>query len=100
MAQRLEQRVCIGEPVRKVLAKFCAELVGAVEVGASGHAKAKTLGERRIVRNILGTVVAMVYLDRAHPEREPYGTIGVSTDIIEASWLALVDGINYKLLQG
>ena len=39
------------------------------------------------------------YLDHAHPEREPYGTIGVSTDIIEASWIALVDGINYKLLR-
>jgi 2-isopropylmalate synthase len=25
-------------------------------------------------------------------------TVGVSTDIIEASWLALVDSIEYKLL--
>jgi 2-isopropylmalate synthase len=26
-----------------------------------------------------------------------WGTVGVSHDIIEASWQALVDGINYKL---
>ncbi|HKP94243.1 MAG TPA: citramalate synthase [Fibrobacteria bacterium] len=38
--------------------------------------------------------------DRTRPEQEPWGTLGVSTNIIEASWLALLDGINYKLLQG
>jgi 2-isopropylmalate synthase len=38
------------------------------------------------------------YVDHGHPEREPYGTIGVSTNIIEASWRALMDGIQYKLL--
>jgi len=26
-------------------------------------------------------------------------TVGVSTDIIEASWIALVDSIEYKLLK-
>jgi 2-isopropylmalate synthase len=38
------------------------------------------------------------YVDHSHPDREPYGTIGVSTNIIEASWLALMDGIQYKLM--
>jgi 2-isopropylmalate synthase len=38
------------------------------------------------------------YVDHGHPDREPYGTIGVSTNIIEASWRALMDGIQYKLL--
>ncbi len=38
--------------------------------------------------------------DKSLPEQEPWGTLGVSTNIIEASWLALLDGINYKLLQG
>jgi 2-isopropylmalate synthase len=38
------------------------------------------------------------YVDHAHPGRDPYGTIGVSTNIIEASWRALMDGIQYKLL--
>ena len=36
--------------------------------------------------------------DKARPEEEPWGTLGVSTNIIEASWLAMMDGINYKLL--
>ncbi|MBN1347606.1 MAG: citramalate synthase [Phycisphaerae bacterium] len=34
--------------------------------------------------------------DESH---EVYGTVGVSENIIEASWDALVDGIEYKLLQ-
>ena len=38
--------------------------------------------------------------DRTRPEEEAWGTLGVSTNIIEASWLALLDGINYKLLHG
>jgi 2-isopropylmalate synthase len=28
-----------------------------------------------------------------------WGTVGVSVDIIEASWQALVDSINYKLMK-
>jgi len=38
------------------------------------------------------------YVDHSHPDREPYGTIGVSTNIIEASWMALRDGVQYKLM--
>jgi 2-isopropylmalate synthase len=38
--------------------------------------------------------------DKTRPEEEAWGTLGVSTNIIEASWLALLDGINYKLLHG
>ncbi len=39
------------------------------------------------------------YLDHAHPGQKPYSTIGVSTNIIEASWLALMDGIHYRLMR-
>jgi len=31
--------------------------------------------------------------------RDRWGTVGVSENIIEASWQALVDAINYKLLK-
>jgi 2-isopropylmalate synthase len=31
--------------------------------------------------------------------RENWTTIGVSTDIIDASWRALVDSIEYKLMR-
>jgi 2-isopropylmalate synthase len=29
-----------------------------------------------------------------------WGTVGVSENIIEASWLALVDSFEYKIMQG
>src|SRR5690606_13924538 len=38
------------------------------------------------------------YVDNGFPDREPYGTIGVSTNVIEASWMALRDGVQYKLM--
>lgn len=36
---------------------------------------------------------------RDDERHELYGTVGVSENIIDASWAALVDGIEYKLLQ-
>ncbi|HQE62368.1 MAG TPA: alpha-isopropylmalate synthase regulatory domain-containing protein, partial [Candidatus Latescibacteria bacterium] len=30
---------------------------------------------------------------------ESWGTVGVSEDILEASWQALIDSLSYKLLQ-
>jgi 2-isopropylmalate synthase len=58
----------------------------------------------RVLDNNKGTGakvrVWMRFHDHGRPEAEPWGTLGVSTNIIEASWLALMDGINYKLLQG
>ena len=35
---------------------------------------------------------------RARTGGTAWTTVGVSTDIIEASWLALVDSIEYKLI--
>ncbi|HEY9248244.1 MAG TPA: alpha-isopropylmalate synthase regulatory domain-containing protein [Rariglobus sp.] len=31
--------------------------------------------------------------------RETWGTVGVSDNVIDASWEALTDAVNYKLLQ-
>ena len=41
--------------------------------------------------------VWMKFQDEINGKEERWGTIGVSTNIIEASWLAFVDGINYRL---
>jgi 2-isopropylmalate synthase len=41
--------------------------------------------------------VTIQFLD--NETHEVYGTVGVSENIIDASWAALVDGIEYKLLQ-
>ena len=35
---------------------------------------------------------------RDNQTHEIFGTVGVSENIIEASWMALVDGIEYKLI--
>jgi len=37
------------------------------------------------------------FQDEEPKEKKTFGTIGVSGNIIEASWAALLDGINYKL---
>ena len=42
------------------------------------------------------TVRVLIESRDAH---DRWGTVGVSADIIEASWIALVDGINYKLFK-
>jgi 2-isopropylmalate synthase len=39
-----------------------------------------------------------VLIESADHETQ-WATMGVSTDIIEASWLALVDSIEYKLMR-
>ncbi|MDB5106075.1 MAG: 2-isopropylmalate synthase/homocitrate synthase family protein [Fibrobacteres bacterium] len=58
----------------------------------------------RVLDNNKGTGakvrVWISFHDKTRPEEEAWGTLGVSTNIIEASWLALLDGINYKLLHG
>ena len=56
----------------------------------------------RVLDNHKGTGarvrVSMRFVDHSRPADEPYGTLGVSANIIEASWMALMDGINYKLM--
>ena len=41
----------------------------------------------------------MRVLIESRDAHDRWGTVGVSHDIIEASWQALVDGINYKLFK-
>ena len=38
-------------------------------------------------------------LDQLHRRRREWTTVGVSTDVVEASWIALVDSIEYKLIK-
>jgi 2-isopropylmalate synthase len=38
-------------------------------------------------------------LIESRDQQDRWGTVGVSEDIIEASWQALVDSINYKLFK-
>jgi len=46
-----------------------------------------------------GTAAKVRVLIESSDSREKWGTVGLSENIIEASWQALVDSINYKLLK-
>ena len=45
----------------------------------------------------------LLLCQEGHPERHPFvdawGTVGVSENVIEASWLALADSFEYKLFK-
>ena len=41
--------------------------------------------------------VCSLYLECPYSRHEVWGTIGVSPNIIEASWKAMVDALDYKL---
>ncbi|MBA7710650.1 (R)-citramalate synthase [subsurface metagenome] len=46
-----------------------------------------------------GTAAPVRVLVEARDKKGSWGTVGVSTNIIEASWQALVDSLEYKLLK-
>jgi len=45
-----------------------------------------------------GTAAKVRVLIESTDGREIWGTVGVSENVIEASWLALIDSLNYKLM--
>jgi 2-isopropylmalate synthase len=51
----------------------------------------------RVVNGEAGTAARIRVIIESADEHDLWGTIGVSENIIEASWLALVDAIEYKL---
>jgi 2-isopropylmalate synthase len=53
----------------------------------------------RIIHGHKGTAARTRVLIASTDGRESWGTVGVSDNIIEASWLALVDSLEYKLLR-
>ena len=54
----------------------------------------------RIMESTVGTGSQVRVLITSGDGARPWATVGVSHDIIEASWEALVDSIVYKLLEG
>jgi 2-isopropylmalate synthase len=53
----------------------------------------------RVVNSEAGTAARIRVMIESSDKDHVWGTIGVSENIIEASWLALVDAIEYKLYQ-
>lgn len=53
----------------------------------------------RVLQEKAGTAAKVRVLIQSQDEKDTWNTIGVSENIIEASWQALVDSIEYKLLK-
>ena len=51
----------------------------------------------RVVNSEAGTAARIRVMIESADDDDLWGTIGVSENIIEASWMALVDAIEYKL---
>jgi len=79
----------LDNALRKALEKFYPELK---EVKLLDY-KVRVLTAGR------GTSAKVRVLIESGDEENRWGTVGVSENIIEASWQALVDGIEYKLLK-
>jgi len=54
----------------------------------------------RVVNSQAGTAAKVRVFIQFQDGKDTWQTVGVSTNIIEASWLALVDAIEYKLHRG
>lgn len=86
---------------------------GTGPVGALDHALRKAIEKRfpeiktmhlidyrvRVLNSQDATNAKVRVIIESQDEEETWGTVGVSASIIEASWFALVDSIEYKLLK-
>ena len=79
----------LDNAIRKALAQFYPTL-------AKMHL---TDFKVRVLDEKAGTAAKVRVLIQSQDERDSWDTIGVSENIIEASWQALVDSIEYKLLK-
>jgi 2-isopropylmalate synthase len=53
----------------------------------------------RVINAASATAARVLVLIQSRDRRESWSTVGVSENIIEASWLALVDSVEYKLMK-
>ncbi len=53
----------------------------------------------RVINSEAATAAGVRVVIESRDEHDVWGTIGVSENIIEASWIALVDSIEYKLMK-
>jgi 2-isopropylmalate synthase len=53
----------------------------------------------RVVNSRAGTAARVRVVIESRDEKDVWGTVGVSENIIEASWLALADSFEYKLFK-
>jgi 2-isopropylmalate synthase len=77
----------LDNALRKALLRFYPELM---EVSLDDY-------KVRVLSSVEGTGARVRVLIESGDREDKWGTVGVSTDILEASWQALVDSITYKL---
>ncbi len=77
----------LDNALRKALGKFYPELE---EMELSDY-------KVRVLPGHNGTAACVRVLIESRDRQDHWGTVGVSHDILEASWQALVDSINYKM---
>lgn len=53
----------------------------------------------RVINSTEGTAARVRVVIESRDENEVWSTVGVSENVIEASWMALVDSVEYKLLK-
>ena len=51
----------------------------------------------RVINSEAATAAAVRVIIETEDEDDVWGSVGVSENVIEASWMALVDSIEYKL---
>ena len=54
----------------------------------------------RVINSEAGTAAGVRVVIESRDENDVWGTVGVSENIIEASWIALVDSHRVQTLQG
>ncbi|MBL7685269.1 MAG: citramalate synthase [Deltaproteobacteria bacterium] len=79
----------LDQALRKALERFYPQLK-----------KVKLIDYKvRVLKSDQGTGSQVRVLIESSDGKEKWGTVGVSENIIQASWMALVDSIDYKLLK-
>jgi 2-isopropylmalate synthase len=53
----------------------------------------------RVLDSKAGTAARVRVIIESRDEEKSWGTVGVSTNVVEASYLALVDSLEYKLIK-
>ena len=51
----------------------------------------------RVINSAEGTAARVRVIIQSRDKTDTWSTVGVSENVIEASWLALVDSVEYKL---
>ena len=51
----------------------------------------------RVINSEAATAAGVRVIIETRDETDQWGTVGVSENIIEASWIALIDSLEYKL---